>query len=479
MDTVRARAHSHGYDILDSLTPENDLFRVRCQYCGRISVERCEDMGWECSCHANPKRTTKATSTRLLRESDSECLSWWDHERNSEESLATATERARRVVAWRCPVCGLHFEAPVYTMSEKPRCPGCAARVHYLWDIQWDLAKHTPVATVPELMMRWVDDRDPRLVMLASGELCRFRCENGHLPLVTPSSFLSGGCPICRGQASRSANTKKRQAAMARNSHIEGLTLPPELVEQWHPTKNGLLQPSDVPPTSRRMVWWRDPNCGHEWQDSPAERDKRPRFRCPVCRTILDSLAYNYPTLASEWSAKNPMTPWQVRPSGALLFVPEWVCSTDSTHRWAAPTALRIHGSDCPMCRDSGKSRIELAYFSALRDQLLGEAFSGLVMRDPAFSRRSSWVPDVTVVLNDGRTLLVEYDGGYWHADKAEVDLAKSLDLLAAGALVVRLREAPLPSLGLLDPHYLELTVYSGLAETDRIVAAIRDWCNP
>jgi len=74
---------------------------------------------------------------------------------------------------------------------------------------------------------------------------------------------------------------------------------------------------------------------------------------------------------------------------------------------------------------------------------------------------------------------LVEYDGGYWHADKAEVDLAKSLDLLAAGALVVRLREAPLPSLGLLDPHYLELTVYSGLAETDRIVAAIRDWCNP
>ncbi|MFV8403022.1 MULTISPECIES: zinc-ribbon domain-containing protein [Dermabacter] len=31
------------------------------------------------------------------------------------------------------------------------------------------------------------------------------------------------------------------------------------------PTKNGNLRLADVSPESRRMVWWRDPVCGHEF----------------------------------------------------------------------------------------------------------------------------------------------------------------------------------------------------------------------
>ncbi|WP_344614125.1 hypothetical protein [Dactylosporangium salmoneum] len=85
-------------------------------------------------------------------------------------------------------------------------------------------------------------------------------------------------------------------------------------------------------------------------------------------------------------------------------------------------------------------------------------------------------MPDVTVNLADGRTLLVEYDGAYWHADKGDVDRDKSRDLLAAGSLVVRLRETPLPTLGLSHPDYLELTVYPTLPEPERVVEAIRAW---
>jgi hypothetical protein len=35
--------------------------------------------------------------------------------------------------------------------------------------------------------------------------------------------------------------------------------------------------------------------------------------------------------------------------------------------------------------------------------------------------------------LPQGRELALEYDGSYWHADKAELDIEKSHDLLRAG----------------------------------------------
>lgn len=41
------------------------------------------------------------------------------------------------------------------------------------------------------------------------------------------------------------------------------------------------------------------------------------------------------------------------------------------------------------------------------------------------------------------------------------VDTAKNVDLLAAGYLVVRLREDDLPSLSIGHPHYREVRVYS------------------
>ena len=78
-------------------------------------------------------------------------------------------------------------------------------------------------------------------------------------------------------------------------------------------------------------------------------------------------------------------------------------------------------------------------------------------MRSVLFSARL--LVDVVVDLPDGRTVAIGYDGAYWHADKAEIDTAKSVDLLAAGYLVARLREHPLPPLGVTDPGYVEFVV--------------------
>lgn len=473
-DHARAVADSHGYDYIGP-APLPPSYRVRCRYCGRVSAERLGDIAFGCSCQVNPRRERMVKSAAaLLRDSEFARL-WWDFDRNPAELWQTATERTMRSAWWRCSDCGLGFEARVRDVYGTPECPDCAERDRVERRARYERAKITPISAVPELLAHWADDESPDVVMVGGYQLRRFRCGNGHYPRISPLSYLADGCPSCRGQATRDANVERRGALTDAERAAENLGVEPAAL--WHQTRNGPRKAGDLRGGSdmRRLAWWFAPECGHEWEAPPEDFQLPQRLRCPVCRSILDSLGWHFPDLAAEWSPDNPFSSWHVRPSGKLPFIPEWICSTDPAHRWRMASTVRVHGSPCPLCRESGKSLVELRYFDALRTAF-GEAFSGLAMRNEAFARRSVWVPDVTVNLPDGRTLLVEYDGGYWHADKADVDRDKSRDLLAAGALVVRLREAPLDSLGLEDPAYLELPVYANLPDPNRAIAAIHDW---
>lgn len=77
------------------------------------------------------------------------------------------------------------------------------------------------------------------------------------------------------------------------------------------------------------------------------------------------------------------------------------------------------------------------------------------------------------ISLPAGKRLVIAYDGSYWHRDKADIDRIKSLDLLADGFIVVRLREAPLPSLNIAHPNYQEITVYPGAQDPAHDVTVI------
>ncbi|MCW1100212.1 DUF559 domain-containing protein [Streptomyces sp. RS2] len=97
-------------------------------------------------------------------------------------------------------------------------------------------------------------------------------------------------------------------------------------------------------------------------------------------------------------------------------------------------------------------------------------------MRHEAFARRTNWLVDITVEMAGKRKLVIEYDGSYWHADKTGLDIEKSRDLLAAGYLVARLREHPLPPLPIDDPNYAEFIVYSAMPAPDETIERVRQW---
>lgn len=476
---ARQTAEEHGYDYLGPLTSpslRDDPHHVRCRYCGRLSAERLGDIGWGCQCQVNPRRAQDASSEArrskkaLLKDSDLAAVDWWDRERNSGEAWATATPRARREAWWACPECGEQFVAQVVEMASWPRCPRCDERTRAERQAAYERYRDTPVASVPELAAAWDDEANAIEVKVASAELRRFTCPRGHHPRLSPLTYLESGCPHCRGQQT----TDERLAALEVDA--EAFELNREIAAQWHPTKNGSLDVRRLSPTSRRAVWWLDASCGHEWQASPTEREKRQRLRCPICRTILDSLAYHFPKLADEWSPSNPLTAWQVRPSGKLPFTPEWTCPTEAGHVWNASLASRTSGSGCPMCREVGKSSVELQHLEAARG-VFGNAASGQPMRSSAFTSRRVWHPDITVNLGGGRILVIEYDGAYWHDRKTDVDVAKTVDLLAAGAMVVRCREHPLAPLPLTDERYLGITVFSTAPDPAAVMEQVAPWC--
>lgn len=468
---ARAHAESHGYDYLTPLTAPSlpdDPHHVRCQSCARLSAQRLGDIGFACTCLSSSKRAgvpkPASRARALFKDSGEEGVSWWDELNNPAELWETASVQARREALWVCPQCAHGFSAPIYMMAAKAECPFCKEVEAALRAAEREQLKTTMVGDVPSLLAAWADEVDPWTVPVAGGwELRAFRCPAGHNPRLTPERYLAAGCPSCRGNATR-------------HEHESTVRLEPELVAQWHPTANtvAIEQVSDG---SRRMIWWRDAVCGHEWRASPGERLRRPRWRCPECRTRLGSLAWFYPELAAQWAPDNPVSAWHVLPTGQTPFVPRWICTETSTHTWDAPLSSRVAGANCPECRISGKSAIELAYRDAAAD-VFGAATSGRIIRDAHFLRRLTWTVDIGLEV-DGVGVAIEYDGAYWHADKLGLDTDKSRDLLAAGFLVVRLREHPLPPLDIADPRYTEFVVHSTAPQPHSVMHEIANWIPP
>lgn len=136
----------------------------------------------------------------------------------------------------------------------------------------------------------------------------------------------------------------------------------PELLLEWHPTKNGTLDPWLIAEKSNQKFWWR---CayGHEWYVSPNNRIGK-RTGCPVCgktkqldayrRNLVakkGSLEDTHPLLAGEWLEQEnlPLTPSTVT-AGSNKKV-SWKCEKCG-YIWEAYISNRAKKNQgCPQCR--------------------------------------------------------------------------------------------------------------------------------
>lgn len=143
-------------------------------------------------------------------------------------------------------------------------------------------------------------------------------------------------------------------------------TINTELAKEWHPTKNGELQPNNVLCGSNKDVWWICPVCGHEWEAKPVTRSKG--HGCAVCgrkkaaqaksRSSAfggNSIAEKNPLLAQEWDyAKNPSdrNPQNVSPWSDKAYY--WICP-DCHTSYLSSVTNRTSGQGCPVCAEQNR----------------------------------------------------------------------------------------------------------------------------
>ena len=123
----------------------------------------------------------------------------------------------------------------------------------------------------------------------------------------------------------------------------------PGLAKEWHPTRNGDLNPRNVTPGSGKKVWWIC-SSGHEWEAPIYSRNRG--SGCPLCNrpTSPDNIEklISNAELLKEWHlTKNSGLNLRNLPPDFKEKV-WWIC--EEGHEWEATVKSRTRGRGCPHC---------------------------------------------------------------------------------------------------------------------------------
>lgn len=222
--------------------------------------------------------------------------------------------------------------------------------------------KLPPVSVVrPDIVEEWDTERNsplnPHEISAGSSQKVWWICKNDNRhrwqAYICNRTQKKVDCPYCAGQL-----TMEPDSIYA---------LRPGLMADWHPTKNGDLDPKTISLGSQKRIWWRCQS-GHEWSTMAFTRAKDDKG-CPYCTgrkaSEKNSLATVFPDIAAEWhpTRNAPLTPADVTSRNHRRVW--WKCKT-CAYEWQTPVNMRtVNNSTCPLCsRDDGvleskKTRLE------------------------------------------------------------------------------------------------------------------------
>ena len=193
-----------------------------------------------------------------------ELMSQWNYVKNKDLDPSLFTHGSSKKVWWVCSK-GHEWEATIANRSYGYNCPYCAG--------QKVLIGYNDLSTTePELSKQWHPYKNenitPEQVTRGCGKKAWWLCSKGHEWEAVINSRANGmGCPIC--------SNKKLLTG-----YNDLATTNPELVKEWHPTKNKNISYNEVMRGSAKKVWWQCRK-GHEWQATIGHRSAGEK--CPIC----------------------------------------------------------------------------------------------------------------------------------------------------------------------------------------------------
>jgi len=353
---------------------------------------------------------------------------------------------------WFRKECGHEWEASIRRRAAGSGCNVCLNRqlVRGVNDLQ---------TAEPKIAEQWSSQNEllPSQVTRGHSKFVLWECDQGHSWKATPYERVKRqtGCPTCEGY-------------QLLTGYNDLATNNPELAQQWHPTKNKLA-PTEVGPGSHLNAFWIC-SYGHEWRTAVVHRAYS-GTNCPVCtnRIIVkgfNDLSSQKPNLAKEWHpTKNDKNPDEV--GIGFIYKAWWKCSQG--HEWEASVCNRSKGQGCSSCQVSSTSKVEQAFRSYFDTYLKLDRTDHLARIPlPGYSRN---VQIDILAITTKTKVIIEYDGAYYHKDKTALDLQKTKDFLAAGYVVIRIREKGIDQLQFDDPLFYQIS-YRWSLDQDKIAAA-------
>lgn len=270
----------------------------------------------------------------------------WDYEENGDYTPDKASIHSPRKVGWVCSKGHKWIASIEKRVQRNQGCPYCSGRRA--------IPGETDIATTnPELMSLWDYEKNaeegvyPENIKSGSDVKTWWKCENGH-SWQTMTKHLTRGrrCPYCSGNKVATGET-------------DLATVRPDLAEEWHPTKNKGLKPSDIMPRYSKKIWWLG-KCGHEWRANPDHRYRG--SGCPICLgmkalTVENSIFEMVHDIIKDWDydKNGDLHPKNVAwKSGKDIW---WKCDNGHSYQMKPNSKITIskktkelHIADCPYC---------------------------------------------------------------------------------------------------------------------------------
>jgi len=342
----------------------------------------------------------------------------WDYEKNN-LSPEDVVPGSRRKAYFKCKN-GHSYEISIYIKVKLNSCKFCNGTsaseyknlTHTKFFKEWDYKKNKI---------------DPKTVTQSTAKEYWWVCSKKHSWKQAVNIRANNrGCPFCANRRVSSDNNLK--------------TLFPKIAKEWDFKKNN-KNPEDVVFGSHYLAYWKC-NKNHSYSARVYRRTTRDSG-CPYCSGLLPSKENNlkvlFPKIAQEWDyQKNKEKPTEITSQSDKKRW--WICSVGHSY-YMSPNERTpsIKGKTaerkCPYCTLTPRSRDEI--------YILFELKKFFQISENDHKIKLSRINDVDIKLPNEK-IVIEYDGAYWHKDKAERDKRKTKELQKAGWTVIRVREKPL-----------------------------------
>jgi very-short-patch-repair endonuclease len=293
----------------------------------------------------------------------------WHPTKNGDLKPNMVTPGSDKKVWWLCTEtnctegCPHEFQSQINNRAG--RGDGCSVCKKNSYNI---CIHNSVVYTHPEILKEWHPTKNiditPDKISYASEKkiwwLCKKTCAEG-----CPHEWLAPFCDRTRGQGCPYCSSPNKKHCF----HMSISYTHPEIVKEWHPTKNGILKPEEFTQGSGKKVWWIchktcKEDCKHEWESNITNRI-RLNSGCPFCagqkNCIHDSIVYTHPELVKQW---HPTKNGDLKPSefksGSDCTKIWWLCDKrcpqGCPHEWKAVVYSRTSlNCGCPHCCNIGQ----------------------------------------------------------------------------------------------------------------------------